>query len=169
MRSHMIEIDEDIWNHLKSFAEPFVDTPNSVLRRLLLTREPGEPEVEPANSMIQIKGIPKSLSQIFEVIYEIEANGCSRMEATHRVAKKRGTASQTIVDKYCRQLNRRASEIDRLFDEPGYPNFQTLLKENFGQHQYIIDLYFETLLKAENLGETVEPALEMDELVKPLA
>jgi len=30
-----IEIDEDIFNYLKSMAEPFVDTPNTVLRRLL--------------------------------------------------------------------------------------------------------------------------------------
>jgi hypothetical protein len=32
-----IEIDEDILNHLKSLAEPFVDTPNSVLRRLIFS------------------------------------------------------------------------------------------------------------------------------------
>jgi negative regulator of replication initiation len=30
-----IEIDEDIFNYLKSIAEPFVDTPNAVLRRLI--------------------------------------------------------------------------------------------------------------------------------------
>ena len=30
-----IEIDEDIFSYLKSLAEPFVDTPNAVLRRLL--------------------------------------------------------------------------------------------------------------------------------------
>ena len=30
-----IEIDEDIFNYLKSLAEPFADTPNTVLRRLL--------------------------------------------------------------------------------------------------------------------------------------
>lgn len=30
-----IEIDEDVFNYLKSLAEPFVDTPNTVLRRLL--------------------------------------------------------------------------------------------------------------------------------------
>ena len=30
-----IEIDVDVWETLKSVAEPFVDTPNMVLRRLL--------------------------------------------------------------------------------------------------------------------------------------
>lgn len=36
-----IEIDNDLWDLLKRHAEPFVDTPNDVLRRLLL--EAGEP------------------------------------------------------------------------------------------------------------------------------
>lgn len=31
-----IEIDEEVFNYLKKIAEPFVDTPNTVLRRLLL-------------------------------------------------------------------------------------------------------------------------------------
>lgn len=166
MQTHRIEIDEEVWNHLKKFAEPFIDTPNSVLRRLLFAEEPAN---APSNSLIEIKGIPKSLSQIFEVLYEIEVNGCSRIEATHRVAKKRGTAAQTIVDKYCRQLNQCAQEIDRLFDEPGYRQFQALLKQKFGQHQYIIDLYFDTLRVDDDLDEPAEPALEMDELIKPLA
>ncbi|MCK9390240.1 MAG: hypothetical protein M0Q01_01565 [Syntrophales bacterium] len=34
-----IEIDDDVFNYLKSIAEPFVDTPNTVLRRLLLREE----------------------------------------------------------------------------------------------------------------------------------
>jgi negative regulator of replication initiation len=34
-----IEIDEEVHNYLKSKAEPFVDTPNSVLRRLLFSEK----------------------------------------------------------------------------------------------------------------------------------
>ena len=30
-----IQIDEEVFNYLKSLAEPFVDTPNTVLRRIL--------------------------------------------------------------------------------------------------------------------------------------
>lgn len=30
-----IEIDDEVFNYLKSLAEPFIDTPNTVLRRLL--------------------------------------------------------------------------------------------------------------------------------------
>lgn len=33
--SPKVELDEDIFDYLKTKAEPFVDTPNSVLRRLL--------------------------------------------------------------------------------------------------------------------------------------
>lgn len=32
-----IEVDEDVYNKLKSLAEPFVDTPNTVLKRLLFS------------------------------------------------------------------------------------------------------------------------------------
>lgn len=143
MDMHLIEIDAKVWDHLKQFAEPFVDTPNSVLRRLLLDEDDRD-DVAPL-SVIDIKGVPKALSQIFEVLYEIEVNGCSRVEATHKVAKKRGTAPQTVIDKYCRQLNKRAHEIDQLFDEKGYAQFKQLLKQKFTSHRSIIDLYFETL------------------------
>jgi hypothetical protein len=143
MDMHLIEIDAEVWDHLKQFAEPFVDTPNSVLRRLLLDEDDRD-DVAPL-SVIDIKGVPKALSQIFEVLYEIEVNGCSRVEATHKVAKKRGTAPQTVIDKYCRQLNKRAHEIDQLFDEKGYAQFKQLLKLKFTSHRSIIDLYFETL------------------------
>lgn len=35
MKYHKIEVDEDILKYLKERAEPFVDTPNTVLRRLI--------------------------------------------------------------------------------------------------------------------------------------
>ena len=34
-----IEIDDEVFNYLKSLAEPFVDTPNTVLRRLLFRND----------------------------------------------------------------------------------------------------------------------------------
>lgn len=157
MSKHWIEIDGDLWSYLKQFAEPFVDTPNSVLRRLLFDEE--DRDEEGAFNIIDIKGVPKALSQIFEVLYEIEMNGSSRIEATHKVAQKRGTAPQTVIDKYCRQLNKRAHEIDQLFDEPGYGEFKELLKDKFVSHQSIIDLYFETLTgNVSSLSREMEAA-----------
>lgn len=46
-----IRIDNEIWNHLKSRAEPFEDTPNTVLRRLLrLEKKPHRGRKMPAGS-----------------------------------------------------------------------------------------------------------------------
>ena len=147
MKMFSIEIDESIWHYLQKHAEPFVDTPNSVLRRLLLgtSAEADVKEGAPEIASITVEGTPKSLSQILEVIYEMEINGYSRTEATNRVAENRGTAPQTVTDKYCRQLGKKAQEIDRLLAEPGYRQFKELLKSKFCGHQQIIDTYFEGL------------------------
>ena len=153
MKMHDIRIDNDVWNHLKTFAEPFVDTPNSVLRRLFF-HEPKEVDsLDMPYSTIDIKGVPVSLAQIFEVLYEIEMNGQTRINATRRVASKRGTATQTIIDKYCRQLGKRANEIDLLLKEPGYIEFKSLLINKFKSHQDVIDVYFETLTGGMYIAE----------------
>jgi hypothetical protein len=149
MKMHSIEIDEKIWNYLKQHAEPFVDTPNSVLTRLLFDRE-NEEDGEDGSIFkipsVSVKGSPKSLAQIFEVVYEMEVNGYTRIQATNRVAKKRGTAPQTITDKFCRQLNKRAHEIDELLNEPGYGKFRELLKNKFSDQEGVIDTYFDSLI-----------------------
>jgi negative regulator of replication initiation len=148
MKMHSIEIDEKVWSFLQNHAEPFIDTPNSVLNRILFgtSKTTDAPESEPATPSVSIQGTPKSLSQILEVLYEIEVNGYSRTEATNRVAQKRGTAPQTITDKYCRQIGKKAHEIDQLLSEPGYGQFKELLKSKFDAHQQVIETYFETLM-----------------------
>jgi len=150
VKMHNIEIDEEIWSHLQQHAEPLVDTPNTVLHKLLfglIADEHPEPSAFKIPS-VSVKGSPKSLSQIFEVLYEMEVNGCTRIQATNRVAKKRGTAPQTVTDKYCRQLNKKAHEIDAILGEPGYEEFKALLKSKFTEHEQVIDTYFETLIMA---------------------
>ncbi|MDH3723763.1 MAG: hypothetical protein OER74_19875, partial [Desulfobacteraceae bacterium] len=95
---------------------------------------------------VNFQGLPKSLAQILEVVYEIEVNGYSRTQATNRVAKKRGTAPQTITDKYCRQLGKKAHEIDELMAEPGYAGFKDLLTDKYSVHREIIDMYFDSMM-----------------------
>ena len=148
MKMYPIEVDETVWRYMQKHAEPFVDTPNSVLSRLLFGASAQAPEkkMAPEVPAITVEGAPKSLAQILEVIYAIEVNGCSRTEATNRVAENRGTAPQTVTDKYCRQLGQKAHEIDRLLSEPGYRQFKELLKRKFNSHQQIIDTYFESLM-----------------------
>jgi hypothetical protein len=146
MKMHLIEIDEKIWSYLQQRAEPFVDTPNSVLKRLLF----GEEKEEAAGTFliptVSIQGLPKSLAQILEVVYEMEVNGYSRTQATNRVAKKRGTAPQTITDKYCRQLGKKAHEIDKLLAETSYAGFKDLLTGKYSIHSDIIDMYFDSMM-----------------------
>ena len=148
MKMHLIEIDEKIWCHLQQNAEPLVDTPNSVLNRILFGTVETKEKAAACFSIpaVSIQGLPKSLAQILEVVYEIEVNGCSRTQATHRVAKKRGTAPQTITDKYCRQLGKKAQEIDELMAEPDYKGFKDLLMGKYSAHRDIIDMYFDSMM-----------------------
>ena len=148
MKMHTIEIDENLWSYLQKHAEPFVDTPNSVLNRILFdtSNAPSSSNRELKIPAVSIQGIPKSLAQILEVVYEMEINGYSRTEATKRVAHKRGTSPQTITDKYCRQIGKKAHEIDQLLSEPGYEGFKKILESKFDDHQQVIESYFETLI-----------------------
>jgi hypothetical protein len=162
VKMYSIEIDEKIWHFLQQNAEPFVDTPNSVLNRLLFGA--GEKKEDPAAlytiPSVNIEGLPKSLSQILEVVYEMEVNGYSRIEATNRVAKKRGTAPQTITDKYCRQLGKRAHEIDELLTEPGYIRFKDLLTSKFSGHSGLVDMYFDSMLSDADDVEFAAPPIQ---------
>ncbi|UCD77781.1 MAG: hypothetical protein JSW26_20555 [Desulfobacterales bacterium] len=167
MKMYSIEIDEKIWHFLQQYAEPFVDTPNTVLNRILFGAEGKKEETSTLYTIpsVDIEGLPKSLSQILEVVYEMEVNGYSRIQATNRVAKKRGTAPQTITDKYCRQLGKRAHEIDELLAEPGYTSFKELLTSKFAGHSSVIDMYFDSMMSDADDAEFLAPQIQDIELV----
>jgi len=166
MKMYSIEIEEKIWHLLQQHAEPFVDTPNSVLNRLINSKEKKQEEVAPLFELpcVSVEGLPKSLSQILEVVYEMQVNGYSRTEATNRVAKKRGTAPQTITDKYCRQLGKRAHEIDELLTEPEFSQFKDLLASKFANHSGIIDMYFDSLMSDAEDANDIAPDIQETEL-----
>ena len=148
MNKYSIEIDEKIWHYLQQHAEPFVDTPNSVLNRLLIGEETKKEAPRSIFSIpsVNVEGLPESLSQILEIVYEIEVNGYSRIQATNRVAKKRDTAPQTITNKYCRQLGKKAHDINELLNEPGYKSFKELLISKFSSHAGVINMYFDSMM-----------------------
>ena len=53
---HAIEVDDEVFNHLKDRAEPFVDrSPNDVLRRLLGLDSEEVPDVTPATRRIRAR------------------------------------------------------------------------------------------------------------------
>ncbi|MEE4262519.1 MAG: hypothetical protein V2I56_07480 [Desulfobacteraceae bacterium] len=159
MEKYTIEIDAGVWHHLQRHAEPFVDTPNSVLNRLLFGEKEPPAETPAALSIptVSIQGLPKSLAQILEVVYEMEVNGYSRTQATNRVARKRGTAPPSITDKYCRQLGKKAHEIDELLAEPGYADFKDLLARKYSDHRGIIDMYFDSMMSDSDDADYLSP------------
>jgi hypothetical protein len=64
---HKIEIDDEVYDFLKRQAEPFRDTPNSVLRRLLL-KKPFRPEpvpVPPQPEGFAHRFLAKTFNEIF--------------------------------------------------------------------------------------------------------
>ncbi len=145
MSRHSIEVDNEVFEFLKEHAEPFVDTPNSVLRKMLLgTPGKGEPlqaTVQEGHSPYHHSGNfrsrlgqPASLEQILEVVDLVVRGGKDRIEATHLVARRRGVAFQTVLDKYTRQLGIEAARFESLLAQAGQSGLRRLLLERFPRH-----------------------------------
>lgn len=73
-------------------------------------------KVEPDEFNFTAYSIPAALPQIVQVIYLVIKRGYTRVEATKRVAQKKKGAPHTVLDKYCRQVNKKAYAIDRLLE-----------------------------------------------------
>ncbi len=150
MRFHRIEVDDQVWRFLKKHAEPFEDTPNSVLRRILLP-ESNKALAAPIKSTGETDmpklatGVPRALSQFLEVIYRVHRMGQDRREATRNVAKKEGVFYQTIIDKYCSQLGKKAFEIDQLLEPDKVHELQSLLEKKFSGHRDVIRQFLKSL------------------------
>ena len=145
---YQIEVDQEVYNFLKNHAEPFKDTPNSVLRRLLLVKSDGAAirnsdvrEVIPKFP----ESVPSALAQILEMIILVKKEGLSRIEATHTVADLRGITTQAVIDKYTRQLGKKAREIDELLMNSNLKELKTLLIEQFPYHNRVIETIFEEI------------------------
>lgn len=147
MKFRQIEIDEDVFEYLKRKAEPFIDTPNSVLRRELLNKETNRSLPAQAQSKIRINsndfpiGTPIALQHILEVVRLVREGLYNRNEATSFIAKKYGIAPQTVQDKYGRQLGITASDFDRLLANPQLGDLVDLLIKKFPSHGSLIRNY----------------------------
>lgn len=60
-----IEIDDEVFNYLKSLAEPFVDTPNTVLRRLLFNKDKPKGAPSTAKSAVKYSDSTEASSETF--------------------------------------------------------------------------------------------------------
>jgi len=149
MKMISIEIDEEIFNLLQKQATPFVDTPNDVLRRILLEKTPAQgsevPKFNPVKSSTPLPvlpgGVPKALEHTLQVAYLVRNRKMSRSRATQRLADIHRVAPQTILDKYCRQLELTAAEFDQLLQETDLKSLKNLLHKKFPSHFRTINDY----------------------------
>ncbi|WP_373500203.1 hypothetical protein [Desulfococcus sp.] len=148
MRFHKVEIDDDVFQYVKENSEPLVDTFNSTLRRLLLGNSlkakklsKRDPESTTKNGLLPILPgqTPQALRHTLEVAYLVQSGAYDRSDATQFVAKQHGVFPQTVLDKYCRQLNLKAREFDRLLEQPGLIDLKHTLKAKFPQYKQLID------------------------------
>jgi len=159
---HKVEVDDDIFQHVKAHAEPLVDTFNSVLRRLLLGPTPIKSKsIKKDVGNTRTDGVlpnlsrqtPEALRHTLEVAYLVLGGAYNRTEATQFVAKLHQVFPQTVLDKYCRQLNLKARDFDRLLDQPELSELKKILKTKFPDFQSIIDETLSEVTKAEVGGK----------------
>jgi negative regulator of replication initiation len=145
-----IDVDEEIYQFLKKNADPFEDTPNSVLKRLLLggmvKRAETPVKTHTADDFPDFSpSVPHALAEILEVVHGVKKLGLSRKQATNAVAKKRRITPQAVLDKYCRQLGKRAYEIDALLEPKNPEGLQALLLEKFRNNRDVVRGFFQSL------------------------
>lgn len=149
MRTHQVEVDEEVFSFVKGHAEPLVDSFNSALRRLLLpgaAKAQGRaqaPKPRPINGDGALpslpSGTPQALRQILEVAHLVRGGAYTRTAATQFVAKQHGVFPQTVLDKYCRQLQLTANQFDRLLEAKDATELRKILKSKFTEHAEAID------------------------------
>ena len=150
MRFHQVEVDEDVFQFVKKNAEPLVDNFNSVLRRLLPLRDTQlqknkvlginpPPSGTTKDRLLTDKRLPQALRHILEVALLVRGGAYTRTMATQYVARQYNVFPQTILDKYCRQLNLTAAQFDRLLEEPALEGLRKRLKAKFSSYTSEID------------------------------
>ena len=149
MRTHQVEVDDEVFAFVKSHAEPLVDSFNSSLRRFLplsgaKTAKVGAGARPIAAAKAEIlpsfpNGTPQALRQILEVAILSRAGAYARTSATQFIADRHGIAKQTVQDKYARQLGITTHQFDRLIEQSDTKELRHLLKSKFSRHAEIID------------------------------
>ena len=166
MHRFTVEVDDEVYAFLDAEATSRLETHNTVLRRRLLPQlasgdravdwhsVPGRkvrnlvPIVAPAGLPSFPPGTPSALQQILWVAHLVRAKGRSRPEASSDVARLLRVATQTVNDKYGRQLGLTADRFDVLLREPSLKQFETLLAERFPQYRSTIQTVLKDLRRA---------------------
>lgn len=149
VKMYKIEVDQEVYDFLKKNAEPFVDiNPNNVLRRFLPLENNMDKEGNTSKVLPEFPAsVPNALAETLEMIILVKKEGLSRVEATHKVADIRGISTQAILDKYCRQLDKRAYEVDELLMMQNLKKFESMLIEKHPYHRSLIQDIFNDISK----------------------
>jgi hypothetical protein len=86
-------------------------------------------------------GVPKSLEHTLQVAYLVRYSKMSRSNATNYLAKLHRIYPQTIIDKYCRQLDLTAYEFDQLLQSDDLNSLKELLHKKHPSFYKIINEY----------------------------
>ncbi len=148
MRFHQVEVDDEVFQFVKAHAEPLVDNFSSALRRLLplggtqAQRRPAKARAAaPTHDGVLPdlpNGTPIALRHILEVAHLVCSGAYTRTSATRFVAKLHDVFPQTVLDKYCRQLDLTARQFDRLLEED-LSGLRDLLRSKFPEHGELVD------------------------------
>ena len=150
MNTHQVHVDDEVFQFVKTHAEPLVDDFNSTLRRLLAltvsqsrkcTSETSAPQPKSGALPSLPSGTPIALARILEVVHLVRNGAYARTSATQFVAKHHNVFPQTVIDKYCRQLGLTASQFDRLLEEQNLGGIRKLLKGKFASHTDVVDKF----------------------------
>ena len=126
-----ISIDDEVYNHLLNHST-FEDDVNSVLRRLLGINKTPNKSVRNIYSVQQLnKSMPVALTHTLEVVSLVKNKKYDRSMATNSIANKYKIATQTVLDKYCRQLQLTTGEFDLMLIQPGLYELKKILKRKY--------------------------------------
>ena len=148
MSFHKVEVDDEVFEYVKGRAEPLIDTFNSVLKRLLLVvpQKPVKPRQDEiasprADGLLPNlpRHLPQALQHILEVASLVRDGAYDRPRATQFVAREHDVFPQTVLDKYCRQLNLKAREFDRLLEQPDLTELKRILTLKFPGYRDTIE------------------------------
>lgn len=145
---HKVEVDDEVFAFVQKHAEPLVDSFNSALRRVLASGQTMVSRTRAVSASSPITaigghgaslGMPQALGQTLDVMRLVLSGRASRRGATQQVARERGVALQTVIDKYTRQLGLTAVQFDRLLLPERWEELRKLLHSKFPEHVDEVD------------------------------
>lgn len=166
MRRHTIDVDDQVFARLNAEATARLETHNTVLRRLLVasgggtdaytrsTSAPGRKAELPSHhsptGLPQFPfGTPEALRQVLWVAHLVRAKGRLRSEASAEVAAVLNVATQTVNDKYGRQLGLTAGRFDEMLRDPTLAQLEARLVRRFPGQRTLIEKFLRDLRTGE--------------------